>query len=188
MKGLRAPVFSPDGRTIAFYSTASGHQDIWLVPATGGEPKQLTRESMSEDDGRFSPAWSPDGRTIAFVSNKADYWADDVWAVDVVSGEARQVSRGITVIGPALVWSPKGDQIAVFGTSKKDYWYLDIADIFLLDAKTGAESKVRMPLYVTAYSHRAYWSADGQGSISCISSVASITSGRFRPRAASRRG
>lgn len=162
IKGLRAPVFSPDGRTIALYATASGHQDIWLVPASGGEPKQLTRESMSEDDGRFSPAWSPDGRTIAFVSNKADYWADDVWAIDVASGQARQVSRAVTVIGPALIWSPKGDQIAVFGTSKKDYWYLDIADIFLLDAKTGAESKVRMPLYVTAYSHRSYWSANGQ--------------------------
>jgi dipeptidyl aminopeptidase/acylaminoacyl peptidase len=162
VKGLRAPVFSPDGQTIAFYSTAGGHQDIWLVPASGGEPKQLTRGSMSEDDGRFSPSWSPDGRTIAFVSNKADYWADDVWAVDVASGEARQVSRSITVIGPTLVWSPNGDRIAAFGTSKKDYWYLDIADIFLIDAKTGAESKVKMPLHVTAYQHRSYWSGDGR--------------------------
>ncbi len=162
VKGLRAPVFSPDGQTIAFYSTTGGHQDIWLVPASGGEPKQLTRGSMSEDDGRFGPSWSPDGRTIAFVSNKTDYWADDVWAVDVASGQARQVSRNITVIGPTLVWSPNGDRIAAFGTSKKDYWYLDIADIFLIDAKTGAESKVKMPLHVTAYQHRSYWSADGR--------------------------
>ncbi|MYL07686.1 MAG: hypothetical protein F4012_13005 [Gemmatimonadales bacterium] len=35
MEGVRAPAFSPDGRTIAFYSTASGHQDVWLVPADG---------------------------------------------------------------------------------------------------------------------------------------------------------
>lgn len=162
IKGVRTPVFSPDGRTIAFYSTVSGHQDIWLVPASGGEPRQLTRESMSEDDGRFSPAWSPDGRRIAFVSNKADYWADDVWLADVASGQARQVSRGITVVGPALAWSPQGDRIAAFGVSKKDYWYLDIADIFLIDAETGAETKVKMPLYVTAYQHRSYWSRDGQ--------------------------
>jgi dipeptidyl aminopeptidase/acylaminoacyl peptidase len=162
VEGLRAPVFSPDGRTIAFYSTAGGYQDVWLVPASGGEPTQLTRESMSSDDGRFSPAWSPDGRTIAFVSNKADYWADDVWTVDVASGQARQLSRGITVIGPTLAWSPQGDRIAAFGTSKKDYWYLDIADIFLVDAKAGTETKVRMPVYVTAYQHRSYWSGDGQ--------------------------
>lgn len=162
VKGLRAPVFSPDGRTIAFYSTASGHQDIWLVPASGGEPTQLTREAMSQDDGRFSPAWSPDGRTIAYVSNKADYWADDVWTVDVASGQARPLTRGVTVIGPALAWSPTGDRLAVFGTSKKDYWYLDLADIFLIDAKTGAETKLKMPVYVTAYQHRSYWSGDGK--------------------------
>ena len=36
VKGMRGPVFSPDGRTIAFSATASGHQDVWLVPAAGG--------------------------------------------------------------------------------------------------------------------------------------------------------
>ena len=48
---------------------------------------------MALDDGRFDPAWSPDGRTIAFVSNKADYWADDLWLVDVASGNARQLTK-----------------------------------------------------------------------------------------------
>ncbi len=62
IKGLRSPVLSPDGRSIAFYSTASGHQDIWLMPADGGAPRQLTRESMSEDDGRFSPRGRRTGR------------------------------------------------------------------------------------------------------------------------------
>jgi dipeptidyl aminopeptidase/acylaminoacyl peptidase len=161
IRGLRAPAFSLDGRTIAFYSTASGHQDIWLVPAQGGEPTQLTNQAMTADDGRFSPSWSPDGRLIAYVSNKTDYWADDVWIVEVKSGSARQLSRGVTTIGPSIVWSPKGDRVAVFGTAKKDYWYLDIADIFLLDVTTGAETKVKMPIHVTAYGHRAFWSGDG---------------------------
>ena len=161
VKGLRAPVFSPDGGTIAFYSTASGHQDVWLVPAAGGVPRQLTRESMSQDDGRFSPAWSPDGTTIAFVSNKADYWADDLWVVNVATGSARQLSRGITAVGPAPLWSPRGDKIAILGDSKKDYWYIDLTDIFLIDVKTGAETKVAMPVYVTANNQTAIWSADG---------------------------
>ena len=39
---------SPDGRTIAFYSGRSGHQDIWLVASDGsGAAEQLTRESMA---------------------------------------------------------------------------------------------------------------------------------------------
>jgi len=162
VKGMRGPVFSPDGRTIAFSATASGHQDVWLVPAAGGDPKQLTKEAMSEDDGRFDPAWSPDGRTIAFISNKADYWADDLWVVDVGTGTAKQLTKDLTNIGPTVQWSPKGDRIAVFGNAKKDYWYLDIADIFLVDAKTGASTKVKMEPYVTAYQHRAFWSPDGQ--------------------------
>ena len=58
----RAPSISPDGRMIAFYSSRSGHQDIWLVPAEGGQPvRQLTTAAMAEDDARFAPAWSPDG-------------------------------------------------------------------------------------------------------------------------------
>ena len=162
IKGLRAPVVSPDGGTIAFYSTASGHQDIWLAPAAGGAPRQLTRESMSDDDGRFSAAWSPDGTTIAYVSNKADYWADDLWVVNVATGTARQLSHGVTAVGPAPLWSPRGDKVAVFGDSKKDYWYIDLTDIFLIDVKTGAETKVEMPVHVTANNQRAIWSADGE--------------------------
>ncbi len=161
LKGMRGPVFSPDGRTIAVSATAGGHQDIWLVAAGGGEPRQLTREAMSADDGRFDPAWSPDGATIAYVSNKSDYWSDDVWLVDVASGKARQLTRDLTNIGPRVAWSPKGDRIAVFGTAKSDYWYLDLADIFLVDPRTGGPTRVKMAPYVTAYQYPAFWSADG---------------------------
>ena len=73
MEGVRAPAFSPDGRTIAFYSTATGHQDIWLVPADGStRPRQLTDAAMAGDDPRFAPAWRPDGREILYVSNASD--------------------------------------------------------------------------------------------------------------------
>ena len=188
IKGLRAPVFSPDGRSIAFYSTSSGHQDIWLTTADGGAPRQLTRESMSEDDGRFSPAWSPDGKTIAFISNKANYWDDDLWVVDVATGAAKQLSRGVTAIGPSPLWSPRGDRIAVLGDSKKDYWYLDLTDIFLIDAKTGAESKVTMPLYVTSYNQPRSGRLTGSASISPTRNVANITSGRGQGPAACRPG
>src|SRR2546426_6955173 len=45
----RTPVVSPDGRLVAYYSSRSGHQDIWLFPTTGltddglrAEPSRLT--------------------------------------------------------------------------------------------------------------------------------------------------
>jgi len=53
------PRFSPDGTQLAFRRNLS-HSDLWLMPAAGGEPRQLTRlrGSISGWD------WGPDGRTL----------------------------------------------------------------------------------------------------------------------------
>ncbi len=159
----RAAVVSPDGSTIAFYSTRGGHQDIWLVPSDGrAAPRQLTREAMADDDGRFAPAWSPDGRQIAYISNKSDYWHDDVWLIDVASGKARQLSKSL-MAASVPVWSPDGRRIAQLGNAKKDYWYEDLQDIWVVDASSGAERTVKMQVYATDSGHNlpVYWSGDG---------------------------
>jgi len=53
---------SPDGRWLAFDSDRSGTPQIYRMPLGGGEPEQLTTDSVSH----FWPRWSPDGREIAF--------------------------------------------------------------------------------------------------------------------------
>jgi Tol biopolymer transport system component len=53
---------SPDGHWLAFDSDRGGHQAIYRIPVTGGEPQLLS--SDSDDD--FMPAWSPDGRELAY--------------------------------------------------------------------------------------------------------------------------
>lgn len=159
----RAARPSPDGSTIAFYSVRSGHNDIWLVPAdASAAPRQLTRASMAEDDFRFAPAWSPDGARIAHFSNKADYWADDVWVVDVSTGEERQLSHGL-MASSTPVWSPDGSRIALIGTSKGEYWYEDLAYLYVLDPATGWENVVDMQVHATDWLHNlgVFWSDDG---------------------------
>jgi len=159
----RAPTIAPDGRTIAFYSTRSGSQDVWLVPAAGGAPRKLTNGANAADDFRFAGAWSPDGREIAYVSNKADYWHDDVWLVDVQSGAARQISRGL-MASSTPAWSPDGKSIALLGTAKNEYWYEDLAYIYLLDPRAKTEQPIKMQVYGTDWLHSqpVWWSKDGR--------------------------
>lgn len=159
----RAARPSPNGEWIAFYSGRSGSQDIWIVPTDGASPpRQLTHESMSADDFRFSPAWSPDGAEIAYFSNRADYWEDDIWVVDVASGEERQVSSTL-MASSAPVWSPDGSRIALLGTAKDEYWYEDLAYLYVLDPEGGEERPVPMQIHATDWLHNlgTFWSADG---------------------------
>lgn len=61
-----APVWSPDGRKIAFYSTVDNDWEIYSINTDGS---QLTRLTHSPGfDGE--PTWSPDGSKIAFASDR----------------------------------------------------------------------------------------------------------------------
>ncbi|MBQ3933980.1 MAG: PD40 domain-containing protein [Elusimicrobiaceae bacterium] len=64
-----SPQWSPNGDWIAFSGRqAANHPiDIFLVDITGGQIRQLTADSGSNED----PWWSPDGRFIAFTTNRA---------------------------------------------------------------------------------------------------------------------
>ncbi|MXX79131.1 MAG: S9 family peptidase [Gemmatimonadales bacterium] len=170
VSGLRAPSWSPDGTTLAYYSTASGSQDIWLVNAAGAAPpRQLTAGAAEAEDSRFSPMWSPDGRWIAYISNRADWWHDDVWLVAVASGEAHRVSASL-MASSSPVWSPDGSSLVLMGTAKDEYWYQDLAYLYRIDLDlAGAAPRVRReaPLDMQVYATDAimrfdpFWSGDG---------------------------
>jgi len=59
-----SPIWSPDGKTIAFLSSRSGTSQVYLLSMEGGEAEQLTKLSTGADIAK----WSPDGKTIAFTS------------------------------------------------------------------------------------------------------------------------
>ncbi len=60
-----APAWSPDGTRVAFLRAQDGPPQLWLLPATGGEPEQLTTLPL----GAGAPVWSPDGTKIAFAAS-----------------------------------------------------------------------------------------------------------------------
>ena len=57
-----SPVWSPDGYNIAFISTRSGKPQMYVLPKTGGEAKQVT----DCKNGVSTPVWSPCGKKLAF--------------------------------------------------------------------------------------------------------------------------
>jgi dipeptidyl aminopeptidase/acylaminoacyl peptidase len=102
------PTWSPDGKSIAFISNMSGRNNLWLVPAEGGWPVQLT----VSDQRQASPAWSPDGKWIAYQS---DYDGDEQWDIFLVSPKTGRVvnltsTREIAETNPT--WSPDGRYLA----------------------------------------------------------------------------
>ena len=59
------PVFSPDGKQIAFVRTVDSKPQIFLLPLDGGEAMQLTKYKY----GAGNPKWSPDGKQILFAAS-----------------------------------------------------------------------------------------------------------------------
>jgi len=60
------PVYSPDGKRIAFQSDRDGSTQIYVMDAGGGQWQRVSNNRFNE----FHPAWSPDGRKILFVSDR----------------------------------------------------------------------------------------------------------------------
>lgn len=62
IKRANNPALSPDGQSLAF----SYQDDLWVVPAAGGEARRITVNPASDT----TPRWLPDGKTIVFTSNR----------------------------------------------------------------------------------------------------------------------
>jgi dipeptidyl aminopeptidase/acylaminoacyl peptidase len=124
--------WAPDGKSIAFISNMTGRNNLWLVPAEGGWPTQLT----VSDQRQSSPAWSPDGKWIAYES---DYDGDEQWDIFLVSPKTGQVvnltsTREIAEQSP--VWSPDGRYLAYLVKPKTSSTYeIDVYDTLMREVK-----------------------------------------------------
>jgi len=88
------PRWSPDGRWIAFQRGDSIRFDIFVAPATGGEPRQLTRDN----DMMSGFAWLPDSTGIVYSSSRGGTMPYlptlSLWRVALRDGSVRQVTSG----------------------------------------------------------------------------------------------
>jgi dipeptidyl aminopeptidase/acylaminoacyl peptidase len=63
--GVFSPAFTPDGKWISFLSAKDGNVNLWTMPVTGGDWKQVTKLSTGVTD----VVWSNDGKMVAFASD-----------------------------------------------------------------------------------------------------------------------
>ncbi len=105
----RDPSWSPDGKTIAYFSDRSGEYQLELHDQTGFKPPTVI--DLGPDPSFFySPTWSPDSKHIAYSDKHLR-----LWVVDVPSGKPVLVDHGIYGIFGSdfgAVWSPDSKWIA----------------------------------------------------------------------------
>ncbi len=101
----RASKWSPDGKSIAYISDASGEDEIYIVPQDGSGPaRQLTRGA---DTYKFRLLWSPDSQKLLWSDKKLR-----LQFVDVASGNITQVAQAKAFEINDFNWSPDSQWIA----------------------------------------------------------------------------
>jgi len=137
-----APVFSPDGETIAFskirFDLAKKKRNrfigasVWLLPASGGRPRQLT--PWRNEELMVPASFSPDGSSLAVEMQSEG--KSEVAVLPVHGGQPRRIAKN--AIDPAF--SPDGSKVAVAKyvrrpSAEDDRDLQPKTDLFVLDAR-----------------------------------------------------
>ncbi|HXW61713.1 MAG TPA: S9 family peptidase [Candidatus Acidoferrales bacterium] len=159
MHRVSDPQISPDGKWIGYdvatpdYAANRLSQDVWIVPMSGGEARQLTHDGASQ-----RARWSPDGQHVLVLSSHNN--PAEVYSIPVGGGEPVRITSLSTGADNEL-WSPDGQWIAF--TSRV---YPDCHDDACNSARDAATEQNPVKAHVTEtllYRHWDAWS-DGKRS------------------------
>jgi TolB protein len=152
------PVFSPDGRQIAFMSGRDGNPEIYAMNVDGSNLRRLTNHPAGES----SPTWSPSGAQIAFVSDRTG--KAQIYVMNSADGSG---VRRLTVNESEAdrpTWSPAPFNEIAYSASTGRY------DIKVLEVSTGSirqltfgEGSNESPAWAPGGRHLAFTSTRAGG-------------------------
>ncbi|MGH7982569.1 MAG: alpha/beta fold hydrolase [Candidatus Udaeobacter sp.] len=169
------PAWSPDSKTLAFFSSAGAKEQrqLWIVDANGSNPKKFT--DLKGYGAR--PNWSHDGKQIAFLYIEGAGGGGPLMAavattgvvgtaihnqriavLDIASGKLREVSPENLHIYD-YDWSPDGKMFvatAAPGPGDNNWW---IAQIYTIDIARGTAKSIYKPSLQVAVPR---WSPNGK--------------------------
>ena len=141
------PVFSPDGKQIAFMSGRDGNPEIYAMNADGSNLRRLTNNSAGES----SPTWSPSGSQIAFTSDRTGKAQIYVMNSADGSGVRRLTENESEADRPT--WSPPPFNEIAYAASTGRY------DIKVLEVSTG---KIRQLTFGEGSNEGPAWAPGGR--------------------------
>jgi dipeptidyl aminopeptidase/acylaminoacyl peptidase len=108
--GTEEVAFSPDSKELCFsrYTESEGwvgNSDLFTVPVTGGQPRQITTNPGTDT----TPLYSADGQHIAFTSTPRPGVVTDqarLWVYDRASGQRSNLSESVDRPVTSFVWNP----------------------------------------------------------------------------------
>jgi dipeptidyl aminopeptidase/acylaminoacyl peptidase len=179
-----SPIWSPDGKFMAYVSNAMGSSQIWLMNLQTRDTQQLT----DLPEGAWQPIWSPDGKKIAFLSEtqfegrnpsglydikiythlRYRWWYDDnrydegwrshIFIIDLATKEFKQLTNG-DYFDKEICFSPDGKFIAFVSNRTVDRENNIDTDIWIVSAESGTVEKV---FENTGPDYSPVWSPDGK--------------------------
>lgn len=173
------PKYSPDGKWIAFTGQYDGDEQVYAIPAEGGEPRQLTYYPAR---GPLAPrwgydhqvyGWTPDGAAVLFRSTREFWGAKDgrLYTVPVEGGLPQPVEMPVSGAGAI---GPDGRRVAYsplfrdFRTWKR-YQGGWAQDLYVFDRSSGKAERItdhvrtdRDPMWV---GNDLYFASDRDGTL-----------------------
>ena len=157
------PLYSPDGKRLAFNSTRGGSNNVWVLELASGTVTRLTWAEANEE----LSAWSPDGKYLYFSSAAGDIAGQpDVWRIAAAGGTPQEVSRDRYLSEYHGAPSPDGAQLALLarGISYTQWWrngtsHIDENELWV--RPTNNSGSYRQVLADNAKHAWPMWSPDG---------------------------